>query len=423
MDFFLFTTKTAIKNLLANKLRSFLTILGIIIGVASVIIIFAIGRSAQELILDQVRGIGSNLIAIIPGASDEKGPPAPAMGISITTLKYDDLLALKRKSNVPEVVDGAGYVMGTVTAEWRKESLNASLTGTTASYLNVENAQLAYGKFFQPQDDTNFSRIAVLGSQVAQDLFGYDINNQQMKNVLGRKIKINGKKFLVIGILAKRGSVAFGFSSQDDTIFIPLKTAQKIILGINHLGFIRLRIKDESMIASAKDHIKKTLRFCHHIDNSSDDDFSVRDQTSTLEMIGTITDVLRYFLLAVGSIALLVGGVGIMNIMLISVNQRIREIGLRKAIGARNSDVIIQFLLESVSIALVGGILGIILGLLTALIFSLVIEHLGYHWPFLISNWSIFIALIVSFMVGIVFGVYPARKAAQISPMEALRYE
>ncbi len=423
MDFFLFTAKTAYKNLLINKLRSFLTILGIIIGVASVIIIFAIGRSAQELILDQVRGIGSNLIAILPGASDEKGPPSGAMGIVITTLKYKDLLALVKKKNVPEVEAGAGYVMGTVTAERKEKSITASLTGTTASYLKVENAHLACGRFFQPEEDTNFARVAVLGSQVAKDIFGYDVDNLQIKNILGSKIKINGKKFLVIGVLTKRGSTAFGFSSQDDTVFIPLKTAQKIILGINHLGFIRLKITHESAMESAKEHIKTTLRYQHHIDSANDDDFSVRDQASALEMVGTITDVLRYFLLAVGSIALMVGGVGIMNIMLISVNQRIREIGLRKAIGARNSDISLQFLLESVTISLLGGIMGILLGLLVTFIFSEVIEGLGYHWPFLISIWSIIIAVAVSVLIGIIFGIYPARKASRISPMEALRYE
>jgi putative ABC transport system permease protein len=408
--------KISCKNLLAAKFRSFLTILGTIIGVASVIIIMAIGQSAQELILDQVKGVGSNLVGILPGASEEEGPPAAIMGISTTTLKYGDLLALMKEKNVPEIEDAAGYVMSTVTVSTEETDLNASLTGTTASYINVENAEIASGRFFTESEESGLVRAAVLGSSLAEDLFGHE-------DPLNKKIKINKHNFTVIGVFKERGSMAFGISSQDDSVFIPLRTAQKLILGINHLGFIRLKVKSADLIDSAIANTKITLRNQHNIDDPANDDFTIRDLASAIKMISDITNVLRYFLLAIGAIALIVGGVGIMNIMLISVSQRIREVGLRKALGAKNSDVVAQFLVESSAISFIGGIIGIILGVLTAFLASVIIQSLGYSWSFLISIWSVIIAAAVSILIGIIFGLYPAFKAARVSPMEALRYE
>jgi len=408
--------KISYKNLMAAKFRSFLTILGTIIGVASVIIIMAIGQSAQELILDQVKGIGSNLIAIMPGASDEESPPAALMGISSTTLKYEDLLALNKKRNIPEVEDAAGYVMSTVSVSQEETDLNAPLTGTTASYISVEDSEVARGRFFTEGEERGLAREAVLGSNLAKDLFG-------SADPLNKKIKINKHNFTVIGIFKDRGSTAFGISSQDDGVFIPLRTAQKLILGIDHLGFIRLKVKSADLIDSAIANAKITLRNQHDIDDPVNDDFTIRDQASAVEAVGDITNVLRYFLLAIGSVALVVGGVGIMNIMLIAVSQRVREVGLRKALGARNTDVMAQFLVESAAVSFLGGAIGIILGVLVSFLASAVIQSLGYNWPFLISIWSIIIAVAVSILIGIIFGLYPAYKAARVSPMEALRYE
>ena len=408
--------KVSYKNLMAAKFRAFLTILGTIIGVASVIIIMAIGQSAQELILDQVKGLGSNLIVVIPGASEEKGPPAAIMGISTTTLKYKDMLALKNKRNVPEAENAAGYVMGAVSVSHGENNLNASLTGTTASYIDVESAEIADGRFFAKEEERSSARVAVLGSKIAEDLFG-------AVDPLNEKIKIGKRGFTVIGVFKERGSAAFGFSSQDDSVFIPLRAAQKLILGINHLGFIRLKVKSADLVNSAIANAKTTLRERHNIDDPTNDDFTIRDQASALEMVSGITNVLRYFLLAIGSVALVVGGVGIMNIMLIAVSQRVREVGLRKALGARNTDVMAQFLVESAAVSFLGGAIGIILGVLVSFLASAVIQSLGYNWPFLISIWSIIIAVAVSLLIGIIFGLYPAYKAARVSPMEALRYE
>jgi putative ABC transport system permease protein len=409
--------KISYRNLMAAKFRSFLTILGIIIGVASVIIIMSIGQSVQALILDQVTGVGSNLIGVLPGASEnENGPPPTAMGIVITTLKYDDLLALTNERNVPEVQSGAGYVMGTDIASYNGTNLTTSFQGTTTDYIDVENTEVEEGRFFNKDEEANLSRVAVVGMNLAQDLFSGD-------DPIGKTIKLKDQNFTVIGVLKKRGSAGFGLSSQDDTIYVPLKTAQKLLLGIDHLGFIRLKAKGATLIPAAIANVKTTLREQHHITDPTNDDFSVRDQASELNMIKNVTNILRYFLLAIGTISLVVGGVGIMNIMLIAVNQRIREVGLRKAIGAKNSDVMAQFLIESVFIALLGGVIGIIIGVTVSFLISAVAQFLQYNWPFIILWQSIVVAILVSGGIGVIFGLYPARKASRVSPMEALRYE
>jgi putative ABC transport system permease protein len=408
--------KISYKNLLAAKFRSFLTILGIIIGVASVIIIMAIGQSAQALILDQVSGIGSNLIGILPGASDEKGPPAAAMGIKVTTLKYDDLEALRNGKNVPEVADASGYVMGSEQAVYGGNNLVASFTGTTASYINVENSEIASGRFINKDEETNMARVAVIGKNIVRDLFSG-------QDPLGKQIRIKDQNFTVIGVFKEKGGGGFGTSSSDDSIFVPLKTAQKLLLGIDYIAFIRVKARSADLIPYAIANVKSTLRERHNIKSPTDDDFSVRDQAQALLMIKNITNILRYFLLAIGTISLIVGGVGIMNTMLIVVNQRIREVGLRKAIGAKNSDIMTQFLVESSAISFFGGLFGIIFGILMSFIAAIIMQALQYKWPFLISWQSIVLATLVSIIIGIIFGIYPARKASRISPMEALRYE
>lgn len=402
---------------MAAKFRSFLTMLGIIIGVGAVILIMAIGQSAQELILDQVKAIGTNLIGVIPGASEsDESPPSAVMGISITTFTYDDLEALLDPSNVPEIENGAGYVMGSAVVSYSGYEDTVSYVGTSASYINVETAEVASGRFFTKEEETNLAKIAVIGSKTAEDFFGND-------DPVGKDIKIKDITFNVIGVLKEKGSGSIGGSSQDEVVYVPIKTGQKILLGINYLSFARLKVKSADLIPSAISNTKITLRDRHHIKDSSKDDFSVRDQAAALEKITNITNILRYFLLAIGTISLIVGGIGIMNVMLIAVNQRIKEVGLRKAIGARNSEIIAQFLIESATISSVGGIAGIIVGIFLSFIASIVVQALGYHWPFIISIYSVLVAFGVSAFIGIIFGLYPARKASQISPMEALRYE
>jgi putative ABC transport system permease protein len=407
--------KIAYSNLVAAKFRSFLTILGIVIGIASVIIIMAIGTSAQELILDQIRGIGSNLIGVLPGAADEKGPPASALGIIVTTLKYDDFKALLQKNNVPNAVDGAAYLSGNDTVQYESINKNYTYQGTTSGYIGTENAEIAKGRFFTKEEDATLARITVLGSDIADDLFGANVDP------IGKKIKIGDQSFEVIGVLTKRGSSAF--SNQDTTLYMPILTAQKIMLGVDYLNFVRIKVDSEANLERAKADITTTLRERHNIKKPSDDDFNVRDQQTGLDVITNVTGAIKYFLTAIAAISLLVGGVGIMNTMLISVNQRIREVGLRKAIGAKNSAIMFQFLIESVVVTLLGGIVGILGGVLVALLAALVIQKLGYNWPFIVTLSSILVAVGISFLVGVFFGIYPARKAAKLNVVEALRYE
>ncbi|MFA7209148.1 MAG: ABC transporter permease [Parcubacteria group bacterium] len=409
--------KISYKNIVAAKWRSFLTVLGIIIGIGSVIVIMAIGSSAQSLILSQISGVGSNLIGVLPGASSEKGPPAQALGIITTTMKYDDFLALIDKRNVPEVSDGAAYIQGTDFVSYGSNDVSLGITGVTHSYPDVEDAEVDAGRFFLPEEDTNLARVAVLGSTAKTDLFGTD-------NAINKKIKIKSQTFTVIGVMKTKGSSSLGAGGSDDSVLLPLKTTQKIVLGMDYLSFIRLKVADVNDIGVAKDDITKTLRIQHNIKNPVDDDFSVRDVASALDTIKNVTDILKYFLLSVGSISLIVGGVGIMNIMLITVNQRIREVGLRKSVGAKNSDIMLQFLMESATITLVGGIIGIILGILSSFLISVIVTNgFGYDWQFIVSLQSVIVATVVSVLIGLIFGMYPARKAAEVSPMEALRYE
>jgi len=361
-----------------------------------------------------VKSVGSNLVGILPGASEEKGPPASAMGIITTTLKYDDLLALSKKRNVPNVTDITGYVSGSATIKKGSESFQMSYQGVMASLLNIENSKIEKGRFFIKDEDTNLSRVAVLGFNRVQDLFPNE-------DPIGKVITVKDVNFTVVGTLEKRGSAAF--SSPDDMVYVPIFTAQKLLLGIDYINFARAKIDSEENLARAKEDIKKTLREEHKIKEGQEDDFSVRDTAQALSMLSNITNVLKYFLASIAAISLLVGGVGIMNIMLIAVNQRIREIGLRKAVGARNIHIVSQFIIESISVTLIGGIVGIIIGILISYLAAIIIQTLGYTWQFLITWQSMVLGVSVTFFVGLIFGIYPARKASRVSPMEALRYE
>jgi putative ABC transport system permease protein len=406
--------KISYKNLMASKFRSFLTILGIIIGIASVIIVMAIGASAQKLIISQVAGIGTNLVGVLPGASSEKGPPASVLGIVTTTLKISDLDSIEQKKNVPNAVAACGYVTGIGTAKYKSNSSESNFQGVSSSFIEVEDNTLKSGRFFTKDEDSGLSRLAVLGSKKATELFGTD-------DPIGKVFSLKDVNFTVIGVFDAKGSS--GFSNVDEMIYVPLQTAQKIVLGIDYLNFARIKIDSIENMDRAVADIKITLRTNHRIKDPSDDDFSVRNTAQAIETITNVTNVLKYFLTGIAAISLVVGGIGIMNIMLIAVNQRIREVGLRKAVGARTRHIIVQFLIESCFITFVGGVIGIFWGILISFVASIVINSLGYNWEFIISFSSIAVATIVAVMIGIIFGIYPARKASQISPMEALRYE
>ena len=406
--------RIAYRSLVAAKTRFFLTVLGVVIGVAAVIMVMAIGASAQALVLSQIQKVGTNLVAVLPGASEENGPPAQALGIITTSFTLDDVRALREKRNVPHLEEFSGYVTGTGTVESRSESFESSFQGVSPSMVSIEAMRVSEGRFFFSEEETDLSRVAVLGATRAKELFPYG-------SPIGETIKIKDNPFRVVGVLEERGSAAF--SSPDTLIYVPVVTAQKILLGIDYLNFGRGKVDKPENIERTRADITTLLRDRHDIEEGEESDFSVRSTAAALSLLTGITNALRYFLIAIASLSLLVGGIGIMNSMLIAVSQRVREIGLRKAVGARPVHIINQFLIESAFITLLGGIIGIAFGVAIAFIAALIIPRLGYEWEFLVPPLSIAIGFSVSLIIGIVFGLYPALRAARISPMEALRYE
>lgn len=406
--------KASLTALLTNKVRSFLTMLGIIIGVAAVVIIMALGAGAQGLIVNQVKSMGTNKIGIMPGKADSNGPPASAMGIAITTLKYEDATAIKNSGQIPHVSGVVAYNNSTENVVYQNISYITTIRGIGGDYFVVEGGELASGRFFN--DSERDAKVAVLGYTAKQELFGDD-------DPIGKKIKIKKNIFEVVGVMEKRGTVAF--VDYDDMIIVPNEVFRKTILGISYVNFIRVAVDNENDIQETAEAIKYLLRSRHDItDQSGDnDDFDVRNSAEALEMIKTFTNALKFFLSAMAAVSLIVGGIGIMNIMLVRVNERTREIGLRKAVGANNIRITLQFLIESIIITLLGGALGTLLGFTISYIAAVVIRYLGYEWDFVISPSSVILALTVSASIGLVFGLYPARKAAKMDPVQALRYE
>jgi len=417
---------TTIKDLLARKGRSFLTILGIIIGVAGVIIIISLGGGAQSLVLGQITKLGTNIVGVLPGKSNEKGPPTAVFGVQIKTLTMGDVEAIKDKSKVPNVTDVTPYVKGNVTIISGKDSVDTSFVAVEGSYPRIQNTEMIKGTFFTDEEANTSSNVIVLGYDVATNLFP---NGNEIGKIVKIKVPSNGGNidsnnsipFRVIGVQKKLGTVAF--QNQDDQVFIPFAIGQRQILGINYIQALRAKVNDSINVKTTMEDITRVLREQHNITNPDNDDFSVRDLADAIKLLTGITDNLRIFLALMAAISLVVGGIGIMNIMLVNVSERTREIGLRKAIGATNKNIRNQFLLESIVLTLSGGIIGIFLGIFISYLIAIGARFAGYDWAFIISPLAIILAVSVSLIVGIVFGLYPALKAAKLDPIVALRYE
>lgn len=410
----IFAVLKSVWNIIArNKVRTFLTMLGIIIGIMSVIVVMSVGAGAQSLILNQVSSLGSNLVAILPGKSEENGPPASAMGIVVTSLTNNDIKALVG-SEFPEVIAATGYVRGAETMNWGDNKTDTSFVGVSATLPEVEDTSVRSGRFFSEEEEKGLARVAVIGSQVAKELFSET-------DPLGKQIRIKKTSFTVIGVMTERGSS--GFQNQDNQVYVPITTAQKLLLGIDYVSFGRVKINSAEAVDKNVEYIKQTLRERHKITNPEEDDFSVRTTAQGLEALTNITNALKIFLSAIAAISLIVGGIGIMNIMLAAVQERTREIGLRKAVGATNRNIVIQFLIETVMITFLGAAIGIVLGAFISFVAGKVAQSQGYHWDIVVSFGSIFTACIVGVSIGLVFGIVPARRASRLNPIEALRYE
>jgi ABC-type antimicrobial peptide transport system permease subunit len=399
----------SLNNLRANKRRSLLTMLGLMIGILSVILVMSAGAGAQSLITNQVKARGTDQIVILAGASDPNGPPASAVGIITKTLTEGDKDALLRSGNTSNLQYAAGYITGNDTLSWESEERGVNYTGTNAEYEKMENVTVANGEFFDETDEAEVRRVLVLGSEIATEIFG----NQ---DPVGQAVKLAKKQFTVVGVLKEHGATMF--EDVNSAVLMPLSTAQQDLLGVNHVSFIRVKVNGEENLDQAMEEIRETL-----IDRHGEEDFSIRNTADLLAILTTITNALKFFLVAIAGISLFVGGVGIMNIMLISVKEKTREIGLRKAVGARDTDIMRQFLFETITLSLVGGLVGMVLGIILSFIIAQVVQGMGYDYSFIISPASIIVSILIATGIGLVFGLTPARRAAALGPTEALRYE
>ncbi|MBI2055529.1 MAG: ABC transporter permease [Candidatus Sungbacteria bacterium] len=366
--------KTASAGLRHAKVRSMLTMLGIVIGIASVILLMSIGKSAQKLILDQVQSIGSNLIFIVPGATKGSrfAPPPSVQGVIIKTLVKNDLDALKREPTIAKV---APEVRGQGKIVFENNDTTVTFEGTTADFFVIRNFAMERGQAFTSADVDSFNRVAVLGPEIAKTLFGE-------RDPVGKSIRLKNITFRVIGVLKKKGLGPFGVD-QDNLAIIPITVAQKQLIGIDFYNVLTVQASDAYNIEFTKSRVVSVLRQNHRVTDPEKDDFTIRTQEDALSLLGNITSILTVFLTSIAFISLVVGGIGIMNIMLVSVVERTREIGLRKAVGATNNDILQQFLIEAVILTLVGGLGGIIIGSLSTIgLYFILINVLPTGWAF-----------------------------------------
>ena len=397
----------AVRALRRNAMRTALTALGLIIGVAAVIVMVAIGNGARASIESQIKSAGTNIITVNAGAGF--GPVRGGAGAT-TTLTVDDAEAIRREVPGVRYLSPGLNTRSQIIAE--RANWNTQVQGTSAELPQIRSWPMQYGAFFSDGDVERAAKVAVLGSAARDQLFGAGTDPT------GATIRLKNQPFTVVGVLASKGQSSMPGQDQDDTVVIPYTTMQKRVLGVQHVSSITISAEDGAPQAEMTAEITGLLRQRHRIHAGDDDDFSVRTMEEFASMLTSTTTTMTYLLASIAAVSLLVGGIGIMNIMLVSVTERTREIGLRLAIGARGSDVLFQFLIEAVVISLVGGAIGILLGYGVAWF-----VRTYNQWPTVIPPDAVFTAVVFSAFVGIFFGFYPARKAAGLDPIEALRFE
>jgi putative ABC transport system permease protein len=403
--------QVALRALAINKLRSALTMLGIVIGVGAVIVMIAVGAGAQQRVEEQIRALGSNLLLVMPGATTAGGV---RLGFgSGSTLTEDDVAAINRE--VPDAL-AAPALRGGAQVIWGNANWSTQVFGITTEYLDVRQWPLAAGRAFEPAETASAAKVCLIGATVARQLFG-------AADPVGETIRIKRVPFTVIGVLATKGQSLMG-SDQDDVILMPISTARTRVIGSTSaakqrsIGTIWVKAADGIDAASVESQVRALLRQRHRLQPGADDDFSMRNLAEVMAAQEASSRVLALLLAAVASVSLLVGGIGIMNIMLVSVTERTREIGLRMAVGARTRDILGQFLVEAVTLSLIGGLIGVVLGIGAAMAIT---TFAG--WRIALSTQAIVLAVAFAFVIGVFFGFYPARKAARLNPVEALRFE
>jgi len=401
---FIESLRVSFRSIKANGLRSVLTMLGIIIGVAAVIAMVAIGEGTSASVASQINGLGSNLLIVSPGQATQ-GRISLGAG-SLNTLTLADAEAIAQKESVSGV---APSVNGRAQLVWGSNNYSTSLEGTTESFPEVRNVQVAQGRFFSNFEVKKQFNVAVVGTEIVTNLFGGS-------NPIGETIQINRIPFTVIGVLKSQGSS--GMTNNDDRVLIPVTTAMSRLTGGKYVNSIYVSAASAEQMAQAQADTAETLRAQHNLRPSESDDFRITSQSDILSTAQAVSGSMTALLSGIAAISLIVGGIGVMNIMLVSVTERTREIGIRKAIGAKKRDILRQFLIEAVTLSLLGGVIGILLGIGAALAVS---KLAGMATAITIS--PVLYAFLTSTAVGIIFGVYPARKAAQLKPIDALRYE
>ena len=403
------TLRIAIRTIRINKMRSILTSLGIIIGVSSVIIMLAIGMGAQRSMAENMAKMGSNLLMVVSGSTTSGGIRMGAG--SKQTLTYSDALDIQKKC--PSVLAVAPYLSGTKQVVFGNQNWSTGIQGTTPNVMIVRDWGVEYGRSFSEEDVSNSTKVCLLGQTVAENLFG-DLDP------VGKTVRIEGMPFTVVGVLESKGQSGMG-QDQDDTIMIPITTAQKKLIGVDFPGMVRhimVKAVDEDAVYTAQEEIEELLRTRHRLGSKQEDDFTIRNLTQMMETAKESAKIMAILLGSIASVSLLVGGIGIMNIMLVSVTERTKEIGIRMAIGAKASDIRIQFLLESLLLSLMGGTVGVVLGILLAKI-----VEVFFDLPVYIAWWSLLLSFGFSGIVGVTFGYYPAYRASLLDPIDALRYE